>query len=847
LRESRFRHDFSQVGIERVGLQPIQAKLTIGEPGDKYEQEADWVASQVVQQINAPTSVKSSQGQSVQRTEVPEEEEIQVKPENTSLQRKEAIARWEASMDLDTAINSAKGGGQSLDAGLQGSMGQAMGADFSGVKVHTDAQSNQLNQSIQAKAFTTGQDVFFRQGAYEPGSRGGQELIAHELTPVMQHNGGAAQWQWSSDDEKLLQGKFPTHGMPTQFQTTSSAGENRTGMPDSLKEGLEQLSGMDMSDVRVHYNSTKPAQLGALAYTQGRDIEVGLGQERHLPHEGWHVVQQMQGRVKPTVQAKGVSINDDVAMEREADVMGAKALQMKRSDRVATGSTSAPSQQTETAASPSSAFLKTSSMGGTDNAPIQGRFGFEIELPILFLHKRSFMVPAGGHIDPHPINMVNRDNVPCDAADLAGETEVYDAHGDGADCHVNVDHFGVLDGLYNRELGIYANANGFDDEENRGLTSFKAELMPNRASIMEVVTDAWDENALTREQAQQKIHEVVEWVDDRFDLIQGNQQAALGPYFIGSTSPDADQFQPRLGYFHATYGVKLSQVPRLFQETTNQKNALRTYANRELGEAAHADNVRRTFKSIGKARSAQKAIKAVWPRQGAGRFTKGTKGWNPGTEEAFLGFLTLVDNYLLMFQSNSTSNLGKQKVGMHYYKSDLYDLANQLPAEIINTLTGNAGLRRQVVAAIGASVGLAANTELTGPMADWTLTEYLEQLFTGVRGSRGQDVNNANIYDPLLADSINPWSAKLGPEQIGHGGNTEMGVVMENRHLEYQAPNYVANTEASSNQYRIDLASPNEAVRDSAQANYAGSARRPINEWGNIMMSIYEMLVDINQ
>ena len=64
-----------------------------------------------------------------------------------------------------------------------------MGADFSGVKVHTDAQADQLNQSIQAKAFTTGQDIFFRQGAYQPGSRGGQELLAHELTHTIQQGG----------------------------------------------------------------------------------------------------------------------------------------------------------------------------------------------------------------------------------------------------------------------------------------------------------------------------------------------------------------------------------------------------------------------------------------------------------------------------------------------------------------------------------------------------------------------------------------------------------------------------------------------------------------------------------
>ena len=82
-----------------------------------------------------------------------------------------------------------------------------------------------------------------------------------------------------------------------------------------------------MDDVNVHFNSSQPAQLTALAYTQGSDIHVAPGQERHLPHEAWHVVQQAQGRVKPTMQMKdGVPVNDDEGLEREADVMGAKAL-----------------------------------------------------------------------------------------------------------------------------------------------------------------------------------------------------------------------------------------------------------------------------------------------------------------------------------------------------------------------------------------------------------------------------------------------------------------------------------------------------------------------------------------
>jgi len=109
--------------------------------------------------------------------------------------------------------------------------------------------------------------------------------------------------------------------------------DNNTGLPDNLKSGVENLSGFSMDDVKVHYNSSKPAQLNALAYAQGTDIHVGAGQEKHLPHEAWHVVQQKQGRVQATVQMKGISINDDTALEKEADEMGGKAgtvQQLKR-------------------------------------------------------------------------------------------------------------------------------------------------------------------------------------------------------------------------------------------------------------------------------------------------------------------------------------------------------------------------------------------------------------------------------------------------------------------------------------------------------------------------------------
>ncbi|WP_205010692.1 DUF4157 domain-containing protein [Nitrosomonas oligotropha] len=131
-------------------------------------------------------------------------------------------------------------------------------------------------------------------------------------------------------EEEELQKKAATDS-PAQLKEQSSAQTNgtanNTGLPDNLKSGIESLSGLSMDSVRVHYNSSQPAQLNALAYAQGTDIHVAPGQEQHLPHEAWHVVQQAQGRVQPTMQMKeGIPINDDRGLEHEADVMGAKAL-----------------------------------------------------------------------------------------------------------------------------------------------------------------------------------------------------------------------------------------------------------------------------------------------------------------------------------------------------------------------------------------------------------------------------------------------------------------------------------------------------------------------------------------
>ncbi len=238
----------------RMSVLPIQTKLTIGQPNDKYEQEADRFAAQVVQQINSPQTQQSGGIQRdavhpeddkslqtkpvistlqretmpekekeelqakpiadrIQRQEMPEEEgeeELQVKPVTERIQRQEMPEEEEeelqrkssgqqgvdgggvASAGLETSIQGARGQGQPLGDEVRGPMERAFGTDFSGVRVHSNAQSDQLNKSIQARAFTTGQDIFFRQGEYVPGSLQGKRLLAHELTHVVQQQANKA-------------------------------------------------------------------------------------------------------------------------------------------------------------------------------------------------------------------------------------------------------------------------------------------------------------------------------------------------------------------------------------------------------------------------------------------------------------------------------------------------------------------------------------------------------------------------------------------------------------------------------------------------------------------------------
>ncbi|QIZ70436.1 eCIS core domain-containing protein [Oxynema aestuarii] len=266
-------HNLSEIAIvpSATHTAPIQTKLTVGPPNDQYEQEADRVAAQVVNQISNANSASATQRKPIQRqsprpgmgeeetkgpipgaaeedeiqpkslvqrqsprpgmgeeeTKGPipgaaEEDEIQPKSlvqrqsprpgmgeeetkgpipgaaEEDEIQPKSLVqrrtnAKGTADENIEQSIEQTRGSGQPLEDNVRAPMENAFGANFGGVRIHNNAQSDNLNKSLQARAFTTGQDIHFSQGAYNPNSKSGQELLAHELTHVVQQSGGALQ------------------------------------------------------------------------------------------------------------------------------------------------------------------------------------------------------------------------------------------------------------------------------------------------------------------------------------------------------------------------------------------------------------------------------------------------------------------------------------------------------------------------------------------------------------------------------------------------------------------------------------------------------------------------------
>lgn len=189
LGDSLQRQESPEEEKEQIQTKPLAALIQReGMPEDKEELQTK-PGPDAVQRQEMPDEEDKVQtkplADSVQREDMPDDKALQTKPQ---IQR-QTDGSMAATPALEGAIHQAWGSGQALADDTRQPMERAFGADFSRVKVHTDAQADQLNRSIQARAFTTGQDIFFRQGEHSPGTRAGQELLAHELTHVVQQNG----------------------------------------------------------------------------------------------------------------------------------------------------------------------------------------------------------------------------------------------------------------------------------------------------------------------------------------------------------------------------------------------------------------------------------------------------------------------------------------------------------------------------------------------------------------------------------------------------------------------------------------------------------------------------------
>jgi len=139
----------------------------------------------------------------VQRDESGEAEEEEIAMKRAQRKDEEQVdmsGSFDVNNDVESRISAASGSGQTIPEVHRDMFESSMGHDFSGVNIHADSESDSLNKELGARAFTTGSDIFFRQGEYNPASSGGQELLAHELTHVVQQ-GGAGSIQKKKDEE----------------------------------------------------------------------------------------------------------------------------------------------------------------------------------------------------------------------------------------------------------------------------------------------------------------------------------------------------------------------------------------------------------------------------------------------------------------------------------------------------------------------------------------------------------------------------------------------------------------------------------------------------------------------
>lgn len=173
----------------------IQKKLSVGSANDAYEAEADSMADKVMRLAEPSQDSITPAGQSVQKCDCDKEDTIQRKSlsdDITPLIQRTSYGKGSGSTapsHVENNINSSRGGGSIMDNSTRNFMESRFGADFSNVRIHTGSQAVQMSRELNAQAFTVGNDIYFNQGKYAPGSDNGKHLLAHELTHTLQQGG----------------------------------------------------------------------------------------------------------------------------------------------------------------------------------------------------------------------------------------------------------------------------------------------------------------------------------------------------------------------------------------------------------------------------------------------------------------------------------------------------------------------------------------------------------------------------------------------------------------------------------------------------------------------------------
>ncbi len=290
---------------------PIQAKLAIGAPDDKYEQEADTIARKVVKQISAPTPPDANTSEdSVQRQMFSTPSIMR-----RTVQRREAVEGGTASSDLESTISQARSSGRPLGEPIRRQMEGAFSADFSGVRVHTNNTADTLNRSLSARAFTTGNNIFFKQGEYNPASSSGQELLAHELTHTIQQG---------SSPTVQRQSNIPLISAAHQSLQTSTPLVQRKAMVISTKTRLHNV--VDGKDKGTVGDNILPGTLVEISDNDTDHIKGKDKKENGQTVKGeieWYRTAKGDGYIRATKVFQGIAAGNAEEPENEDDLFGA--------------------------------------------------------------------------------------------------------------------------------------------------------------------------------------------------------------------------------------------------------------------------------------------------------------------------------------------------------------------------------------------------------------------------------------------------------------------------------------------------------------------------------------------